>query len=238
LGGQTYKVVGNFHKNVAIELCSLLSKWRKLFTKWDQPTSFTSVDIGLLVAGCRLTVWKISGKPVFFFHIFALFLSDIFRILTYRYYKRALDSFPTNRSLSRPVRKLNSSSALLPVMYYVYVLYRVEHHKTCVGFTSDLASQLASHNSLATRGYTVGYRPWVLLYAERFETRKSAIVRERELKSSKGRELIKSLISQKYRWVFDPVSRDKFSRKPPFPPIQTIFFDSFYFDDRLVCHSA
>lgn len=83
-------------------------------------------------------------------------------------------------------------------MYYVYVLYNVEHQKTYVGYTSDLASRLASHNSLATKGYTLRYRPWVLLHVEKFLTKKSAITRENELKSGKGREFIKGLINQKY----------------------------------------
>jgi putative endonuclease len=79
-------------------------------------------------------------------------------------------------------------------MFTVYVLYSREHNKIYVGYTSDLNSRLDSHNIYSTKGYTVKYRPWNLIHQEHFETKKEAIMREKQLKSAKGREFIWRLI--------------------------------------------
>ncbi len=75
-------------------------------------------------------------------------------------------------------------------MFYTYVLYSPQHGKIYTGYTSDLAARLASHNSLATKGYTIRYRPWVLIYQEEFATKSAAMQKERELKTARGRKYI------------------------------------------------
>lgn len=82
-------------------------------------------------------------------------------------------------------------------MYYVYILYNTEHRKADVGYTSDLASRIVSYNSKA-QSCEQGYRRWILLHVEKYLTKKSAVLREKELKSGKGRELIRCFINQKY----------------------------------------
>jgi putative endonuclease len=77
--------------------------------------------------------------------------------------------------------------------FTVYVLYSQQFNKHYVGFTSDLQSRLLSHNSLATKGFTVLYRPWTLIHTEVFETKSEAMKREKWLKSGVGRAFIKSL---------------------------------------------
>jgi len=84
------------------------------------------------------------------------------------------------------------------VLYYVYVLFSIERRKTSVGRTSDLGSRMLSHNFLSTKGYTLRFIPWVLLHTEGFETKKQAALRERELKTGKGREFIRRLVNEKY----------------------------------------
>ena len=79
-------------------------------------------------------------------------------------------------------------------MFTVYVLYSKSFEKIYIGFTSDTEARFKSHNELATRGWTIRYRPWEILYTEKFETKINAIKREKELKSAKGREFIWSLI--------------------------------------------
>ena len=81
-------------------------------------------------------------------------------------------------------------------MYKVYVLYSVNFKKTYVGYTQDLPSRLASHNTLATKGYTIRYRPWMVIHVESFASKREAILREKELKSGNGRTFIKNLISE------------------------------------------
>lgn len=78
--------------------------------------------------------------------------------------------------------------------YTTYVLYSELHDKIYVGYTSDLENRLRSHNELATKGWTIRYRPWKLAYKEEFSTRKEAMKREKELKSSRGRDFIRTKI--------------------------------------------
>ncbi len=78
-------------------------------------------------------------------------------------------------------------------MYIVYVLYSVDFDKTYVGFTSDLESRVISHNIKATKGYTIKFRPWIIIHQESFENKTAAIAREKYFKSGSGRQLIKSI---------------------------------------------
>ncbi len=82
-------------------------------------------------------------------------------------------------------------------MFTVYVLYSVVHNKIYIGFTSNLSQRLLSHNELGTKGYTLKYRPWELLFKEEFPTKKEALKREKALKSGKGREYIWNIINEK-----------------------------------------
>ena len=83
-------------------------------------------------------------------------------------------------------------------MFTVYVLYSISFNKIYIGYTSDLENRLISHNHLATKGYTIKYRPWVIAYTQVFETKKEAIIRETQLKSSNGRQFIWIIIYQKF----------------------------------------
>ncbi|MFN6176349.1 MAG: GIY-YIG nuclease family protein [Flavobacteriales bacterium] len=78
--------------------------------------------------------------------------------------------------------------------YWVYALYSPDHDKIYVGETSDLDDRFRSHNELATKGWTVRYRPWVILYTEECSDRSQARKREKQLKSGSGREFLRSLL--------------------------------------------
>ncbi len=78
--------------------------------------------------------------------------------------------------------------------FVVYILYSRKFDATYVGYTSDLVARFHSHNALATKGWTLRYRPWEVMHVEFFDTQRQAMQREKELKSGKGRDLIKSLI--------------------------------------------
>jgi len=75
-------------------------------------------------------------------------------------------------------------------MFVVYVLYSVKYDKIYIGFTTNLEQRILSHNELGKRGWTMKFRPWSLIHTEEFETRQQALLREKELKSGKGREWI------------------------------------------------
>jgi putative endonuclease len=57
-----------------------------------------------------------------------------------------------------------------------------------------MVERLKSHNTLATKGYTIKFRPWIIVYTEDFELKSDAMKREKELKSSRGRNFIREHI--------------------------------------------
>lgn len=78
--------------------------------------------------------------------------------------------------------------------FVVYVLYSEKFNKNYTGFTFNLIERFKSHNQLATKGYTLKFRPWKVIHVEFFNTKSEAMQREKYLKSGIGREFIKTLI--------------------------------------------
>ncbi|WP_379969684.1 GIY-YIG nuclease family protein [Epilithonimonas sp. UC225_85] len=77
--------------------------------------------------------------------------------------------------------------------FVVYILYSEKFNKTYVGFTSSIIDRIKSHNFLATKGYTIKFRPWTVIHTEFFNNKKDAMEREKFLKSGQGRLFVKSL---------------------------------------------
>ena len=75
-------------------------------------------------------------------------------------------------------------------MFTVYVLYSENYDKIYIGYTSDLDQRILSHNVLGKKGWTIRYRPWVILHTEAFLTKAEAMAREKALKSGRGRAFI------------------------------------------------
>ncbi|HEY5823048.1 MAG TPA: GIY-YIG nuclease family protein [Cyclobacteriaceae bacterium] len=82
-------------------------------------------------------------------------------------------------------------------MFTVYALHSPSSDKLYIGFTSDLDLRLLSHNHLSKKGFTVKHRPWVLFHTENFENKAEAMKRERQLKSFKGREFLRSKLKSR-----------------------------------------
>ncbi len=78
---------------------------------------------------------------------------------------------------------------LITRMYSVYVLKSLNYKTRYVGNTKDVKKRLAEHNTGRVR-YTKGRRPWRLVYLERYNTRASAVAREKFLKSGQGRKFL------------------------------------------------
>ncbi|WP_200978696.1 GIY-YIG nuclease family protein [Echinicola sp. 20G] len=78
--------------------------------------------------------------------------------------------------------------------YTVYVLFSKSSGKTYTGMTSDLINRFHSHNTFAKKGFTVKYRPWIVIHTEIFNSKSKALQREKELEIGKGREWIKANI--------------------------------------------
>jgi putative endonuclease len=79
----------------------------------------------------------------------------------------------------------------MPEIYYTYVLHSSRFDKIYIGYTSDLEDRFLSHNSMATKGWTLRFRPWEILFYEEFPSKAEAMKREKELKSAKGRLFIR-----------------------------------------------
>ncbi len=80
--------------------------------------------------------------------------------------------------------------------FVVYILFSEDYGKTYVGFTSNLIERFKSHNYLSKKGYTIKFRPWQVIYVDFFTTKSEALKREKILKTGKGREFIKEMISK------------------------------------------
>ena len=81
-------------------------------------------------------------------------------------------------------------------MFTVYVLYSEKFDKIYIGFTSNLPQRLLSHNELATKGWTIKFRPWIVIYTEEYDQKPDALKREKQLKSFRGRQFIRNLINK------------------------------------------
>ncbi len=82
-------------------------------------------------------------------------------------------------------------------MYTVYALYNTDAKKIYIGQTEDLDARLALHNQHAFGGYTSRFQgEWQLIYKESVATRTEALLREKQLKSYRGREFIKTHIPE------------------------------------------
>lgn len=82
-------------------------------------------------------------------------------------------------------------------MFTVYVLYSASFKKIYIGYTSSLDERIRTHNELGTKGWTIRFRPWEVIYTEIFENKTAAMKREKELKTASGRKWIWQLISNR-----------------------------------------
>ena len=75
-------------------------------------------------------------------------------------------------------------------MYYTYVLKSGKTNKMYVGYSSNLKTRIMEHNSGLVQSTKNGM-PWVLEYYEACCKMKSAIKREKDLKTGYGRSYLK-----------------------------------------------
>ena len=88
-------------------------------------------------------------------------------------------------------------------MFTVYAIYSKSSEKIYIGQTIDIADRIKQHNSKSddhVGKFTAQNKgPWVAIYKEEFTTRSEALKRERQLKSFRGREFVRSLIKKDMR---------------------------------------
>lgn len=80
-------------------------------------------------------------------------------------------------------------------MYTVYIIHSNKNNHYYIGYTEDLDKRLQSHNSNKNRS-TKNKGPWVLVYAEKFNDKKSAWMREKQIKKYKKGEAFRKLLTQ------------------------------------------
>jgi putative endonuclease len=80
-------------------------------------------------------------------------------------------------------------------MFYVYAIFNRNVDKIYIGQTIDLTKRLTEHNAHLFKGYTTRFEgEWELIYTEMATTRSEALIREKQLKSFRGREFVKTYI--------------------------------------------
>ena len=82
-------------------------------------------------------------------------------------------------------------------MYYVYMLQsKSDKPVTYVGYTNDLKKRIILHNSGKGAKFTRG-RKWMLIYKEKYKSKKEAISREYYIKKNR---LLRKKIKEKIKW--------------------------------------
>jgi len=77
-------------------------------------------------------------------------------------------------------------------MFVTYVLYSYKYNRLYIGYTSNLINRFRSHQILATKGFTIKYRPWIVIDVRFHEQKAEALRDEKYLKSGIGRANIRS----------------------------------------------
>ena len=83
--------------------------------------------------------------------------------------------------------------------FVTYILYSKKFDKIYIGYSSNLIQRFYAHNQFATKGYTIRYRPWVVVEVEFHTSKGDALKREKFLKSGIGRRYIHQMILLHYR---------------------------------------
>ena len=80
-------------------------------------------------------------------------------------------------------------------MWVVYVLFNKEAGKLYIGQTTNLARRIIEHNQKRGNHFTAKAKGiWKLIYKENSISKHNALIREKQLKSYRGREFIKKFI--------------------------------------------
>ncbi len=79
--------------------------------------------------------------------------------------------------------------------FYVYVLQSRKYNELYIGYTKDLKKRLVQHNE-GLNVSTKRYMPWEIIYYEACRDMLDAERREKYLKTSQGRRLLKRRLKE------------------------------------------
>ena len=105
------------------------------------------------------------------------------------------------------------------MVYTVYVLYSKKYDKIYIGYTSDLIKRFHSHNELGTKGYTIKYRPWDVIYTEVFSNKDRCNEKGKGTKNISGKSFYKRIIKKVARWIISASWRTQVQVLSEFIPI-------------------
>ena len=71
------------------------------------------------------------------------------------------------------------------IIYYLYILQSQNFNRFYIGVTQDIQNRLKRHNKGSTRS-TKPYRPWKIIYFEKYSDKNLVYKREFYLKHPKG----------------------------------------------------
>jgi len=77
--------------------------------------------------------------------------------------------------------------------HFVYILHSQSKDRYYIGSCADIIKRLERHNAGATLS-TKAYRPWKVVYSERFNDKSQALKRENYIKRMKSRKYIEGLM--------------------------------------------
>jgi putative endonuclease len=83
------------------------------------------------------------------------------------------------------------------MQFHVYALYSPRLDLIYIGQSSKLHERVPEHNKGYSK-FTSRTNDWILVYSEQCPNRKIAMKREKQLKSYRGRQFIRSIISNKF----------------------------------------
>ena len=72
--------------------------------------------------------------------------------------------------------------------FVVYILFSKTKDRYYVGYTSDMDARLIRHNH-DSKGFTGKVSDWKIVYTEAFPAKQPAMLREKQIKSWKSREI-------------------------------------------------
>jgi putative endonuclease len=80
-------------------------------------------------------------------------------------------------------------------MWYCYILYSQKIDRYYIGYTDNLEWRLQRHNE-GWGTYTKRGIPWEIVYYEKYNSKRDAMKRERQIKNMKSRKFIEDLVKK------------------------------------------
>ncbi|HEX6981957.1 MAG TPA: GIY-YIG nuclease family protein [Balneolaceae bacterium] len=82
------------------------------------------------------------------------------------------------------------------MVYFLYILKSEVKETYYMGSSDDPSRRTYFHNN-DSKGYTLRYRPWKLVFTKGFPNKDEALAAEKKVKSWKSKKMIRLLIEEK-----------------------------------------